>query len=244
MTDRRGFTLVELLVVIGLVALLIALLLPSLNRARAASRGVACLSNLRQMATAAFAYVDASAGRYPSAYYDANDAGVATSFAWDITTTRTPATVRPGLLWQGADPGAVTQCPSFTGGANWLVDPYTGYNYNTSYVGHGQYETIPEPAKATAVRNTPTVALFGDGEWAGGGNKFMRAPFPNVGDASFAGRWAGTQGYRHSTRTNVAYCDGHAAAWGERFTANADGAENVAAGTGFLSESNEGYDLE
>jgi prepilin-type N-terminal cleavage/methylation domain-containing protein/prepilin-type processing-associated H-X9-DG protein len=70
----RAFTLVELLVVIGIIALLISILLPSLNRARETANRVKCASNLRQMGQALLLYAGENKGNYPRTYYQAGAA--------------------------------------------------------------------------------------------------------------------------------------------------------------------------
>jgi prepilin-type processing-associated H-X9-DG protein/prepilin-type N-terminal cleavage/methylation domain-containing protein len=108
-SKRAAFTLVELLVVIGIVAVLVALLLPVLARARENARRVQCASNLRQLATAFVVYQSFNRGRYPAAGTSASGARPDDWIYWQTGRDFDDSTIAP-YVGQGRQD--VFRCPS------------------------------------------------------------------------------------------------------------------------------------
>lgn len=220
---RRAFTIVEILVCIAIIAILMGIALPALKTVRASSQQTACTSNLRQLMYAATMYGATNNEAMPPAVLYFQSGAAIRAVSWDFATAP-DGQIIPGAVWQFTDtPLEVQQCPSYTGPSNTESDPYTGYNYNTTFIGHeGGFPTTgadgaPLDGWRTARLGRPMsafafperTAVFGDGGWKNGANKYMRAPMNTV-EGNLPLVCAGTQAFRHAGAcTCCAYLDGH-----------------------------------
>lgn len=220
--QRPGITLLETLLVVSIMSVLLGLGAGAALTVSREARSTMCRSNLKQLCFATESYRNIYSGGLPAAilYYD--DTGGVRTEAWDFIQSP-DGEVRPGALWSYTDGlPEVNQCPSYVGPSNFGADPFTGYNYNTTFLGaEGQIpwtntrgERIQGWRGARAGlpvalhRRPDSCALFGDGGFRNGANKFMRAPMNTV-EYDLGIVYAGAQAYRHDACCNVVHLDGH-----------------------------------
>ena len=123
-----AFTLVELLVVVGIIAILIAILMPALGRARENARRVQCMSNMRQLAIGWTAYAQEKKGRLMGAEHGPG--------GW-VGSGNTDEDIQRGEMWPWAAGLDVYRCPNDP----WLVNRRS-YSIN-SYLNGGFAATLP-----------------------------------------------------------------------------------------------------
>ncbi len=177
---NKGFTLVELLVVIGIIALLVSILLPALNKARAQARQIQCAARMRQISTAIMMYANENRSSFPplmlSQGSNVNAGNRPTIFPAGGESYLVPY-IAPGSQYvNGANKfqqsdlmtGDLFCCPDFDD-TGIHTSGFT-YRYNWFLGGGGQGNNAPlRPWKVTQVKDAARLALLAEGDAVQGG---------------------------------------------------------------------------
>jgi prepilin-type N-terminal cleavage/methylation domain-containing protein/prepilin-type processing-associated H-X9-DG protein len=230
MGKRRAFTLIELLVVIAVIAVLMAILMPALNRAREQGKRAVCLSTLKQLQLSWILYADdndgklvnGSAGGYNDADRHPNEhPWVGKVWADDyqsgnqLPEIQQEEAIRDGALWPYAQELKLYSCPtSFRGEllSFGIVHSMNGNPPPGTFLGSGPRQPKSVDGIQLWVKNrnriyrpTPAQrAVFIDEGWA--------TPYSY---AVYYDRetWWDDPTVRHGNGTNLGFADGHAEYW-------------------------------
>ena len=274
--SKDGFTLYELLLVVGLVATVWVAILPALNDFHESALSTQCQSNLRQLAMLCQTYA-LKEGYYPWGMVDPgqhkqnywDDDGLKmlyprenpllhgvtnwseyATFCWDFRKKSDAlAGWQCGEMFQGLQVDSLACCPKCKTATtdNWDGNRLTGYNYNVCFLGYVENDSGKRkyPTKQIHVKYPERVVVFGDGGYAGGPNKFMRAPIQDktYDNSSSSLRKAGTQAFRHgrnhNRHCNMAFLDGHVEKFMQPYKAGGKkGWVDEASHTAFISSGN------
>jgi prepilin-type processing-associated H-X9-DG protein/prepilin-type N-terminal cleavage/methylation domain-containing protein len=213
-TRACAFTLVELLVVIGIIALLISILLPSLSKAREMGKSVKCLSNLRQLGMATVGYANEGKSYLPYPTTTQGEQVLWFNCVDPYLQKLSPPSGRTGVA-SNREYSPFKQCvvfDEFDGG----VQNSGGQNQNKEFArtykmnSHLRHNNPASQMKVSEIREPTNVVLFGDAtsldqtgpvdnQWESGQFSF------EVDDKTQAG-----PALRHLKGANIAFVDGHA----------------------------------
>lgn len=218
---KKGFTLVELLVVISIIALLLSVLMPSLQRAREQGKAVVCRNNVRQLVIANTGY---AAENNSCLVLGAPDIYTTNLIRWHGIRTdkdsQFDSTKSP--LYSYLADGKVKVCPhrvNFKKGDPWdynFEDGCGGYGYNNAYLGSKTAQSFSSAIKAVNVKITevaqPTQTLmFADCAMAKadkGSPYYIEYSFAEPPLNGWGYSWPSIH-FRHLKKANVAWVDGH-----------------------------------
>jgi prepilin-type N-terminal cleavage/methylation domain-containing protein/prepilin-type processing-associated H-X9-DG protein len=183
-----GFTLIELLVVIAIIALLMAVLLPALQRVKKQARTVMCRSNLGQYGLAARMYIDDNEGTFPYSFTWLYKDGGRRCRWHDASKNLNQNPDLGGVFWPYLKDRDIHLCPTFKvvtkqmgchycDGSTIPIEPQYSYSMN-SYLHGGAWGHVPREyhtpiknlKKESQVKNPANVFFFSEeNSWRVGG---------------------------------------------------------------------------
>ncbi len=202
---KRGFTLTELLVVTGIIAVLAALSLPVMNRFRDAAHAATCMSNLRQVGSSLLMYAHDNHQKLPSLQSEPSRETGRRGPIWPVQLARA------GYMWDGqgtlpCGTGAWT-CPK----CDYMADTYGGYGVaEDSVIVYGERRPVgvrePGSLRLNRIARPENTWLVGDA-----------AKHPDTPDQGWYAiwampdRWSGghAPAERHGGKVHVCMADGH-----------------------------------
>jgi len=229
-TCGNGFTLIELLVVIAIIAILAAMLLPSLSRAKERALGIACVSNLKQLAVCVQLYSLDFRDVMPPNNSVANLANgnfLATGGSWCTNNARYDSDasgIRNGLIFPYNTSTEIYRCPAdhstieTPGGVKLQQRRLRSYNLSQSINGFPEFDPTltflnPSFKKFTEIRNPNTSQAF----------VFIEVHEDGIFDSLFGMpteafwgdpcTWWDIPANRHGQGGTLSFADGHAERW-------------------------------
>jgi prepilin-type N-terminal cleavage/methylation domain-containing protein len=225
--SSHAFTLVELLVVIGIIAVLVGILMPALNRARAQAQQTQCMSNMRQVGVGLQMYVGENKGWLPPlAPNDVQYGGgggappsavlATTDFGQEVVYSNFPNFAGSLIPYMKSAAAGVFRCPT-------ILYPQPYWPADTHYLPDAASDTTTMGNAAvlgrrtTMIRNSSEIAYLQEQPYRWGAAVYRPTPAPTAGlywyfhDNVSGGA---TQQYQYSNNHfgggNLVYVDGHA----------------------------------
>ena len=211
-TPARGFTLVELLVVIVIIAILAALLLPALSKAKEKAYRIQCLNNLRQLQNGWQLYLGDNNDVMPPNVWNGVPAPAAgsTPGSWVVGNAREPSpdNIEAGVLWPYNANLGVYHCPAdhslATDGKTARFRSYSLDGFLGATLADARPETKRAASELTKVSNVIAFVCENESSIEDGLLAAYTAP---------STQWLNLPGSRHSAGSAFSFADGHVEWW-------------------------------